>query len=228
MLKSLSLATLALLAASAAKTSDEDAAPQLDDPATRDLVAPIDVNLVITEDDRLLGAGLDYAEVLFPRLSEEHPGRFTYNEDDEVWTDSDGEYEYDDENEVYWQNISAAELTRGRQDFGPADRLQVVVRVDRLGVEDTDDVASMLITRSPYRKWSGSLDVTMCTMLCKAQWVSRSDSSHSIFCAHERFPWLSKASSSSCKTTSLETTSLARVSLLTLDTSIRRQRERWS
>lgn len=78
---------------------------------------PFDVSLEITEGTRLLGAGMDYAEILFPRLAKSHPGRFSYDEDNEIWSDAKDEYEWDDDEEMYWQNVSAETLTAGRQNF---------------------------------------------------------------------------------------------------------------
>lgn len=79
--------------------------------------APLNVELAVLQDDVLLAAGEDYAEVLFPRLQEEFPNRFSFDEDEELWSDSKGEYFWDDDEEVYWQNVSAETLTRGRADY---------------------------------------------------------------------------------------------------------------
>lgn len=110
------LASLALVSAGFVPGDDTEG----DTPANpHDLHAraPRTVQLEVLEDDKLLAAGWDYAEVLFERLSEEQPERFSFDEEEEYWVDSEGEYEYDAENEVYWQNIPAEVLSRGRADY---------------------------------------------------------------------------------------------------------------
>ena len=87
--------------------------------------APHNVVLHITEGTRLLAADADdghdadddYAPIFFERLSEEFPTRFTQNEDG-VWVDAFGVYVFDEDEECYWENVSADELTRGRQGTG--------------------------------------------------------------------------------------------------------------
>ncbi len=108
-------APLATAGSLSAFVDDEDGGEL--DPAKRHLRAPHDVSFEITDDDRLLAAGEDWAEVLFPRLDAEFPGRFSFDDDAEVWSDNRGEYVWDDDEEVYWQNVSAETLTRGRQDY---------------------------------------------------------------------------------------------------------------
>ena len=111
---------LALLAVFPAVIDDET-----DDPATRHKLAPRHVSLHVTEGTRLVAADADdghdeeddYAPALFARLSEQHPGRFRFDEEAEHWVDAQGEYEWDDEDELYWQNVSAETLTHGRQDY---------------------------------------------------------------------------------------------------------------
>ena len=54
-------------------------------------------------------------EAWFEAQAETSPGRFTYDDGLEAWIDAEGEYAYDEEEEIYWRNVSAAELTRGMQ-----------------------------------------------------------------------------------------------------------------
>ncbi len=79
--------------------------------------APLNVEFSVLEDDVLLAAGEDYAETLFTRLSEEFPDRFSFDEEDEIWSDSEGEFFYDEDEEVYWQHISKEVLSAGRADY---------------------------------------------------------------------------------------------------------------
>lgn len=72
--------------------------------------APHAVPLVVTEGARLLAWEEDIA-----RLAAATPGRF--REEDGHWVDLRGEFTWDDEEEVYWQQVGADVLTRGRQDF---------------------------------------------------------------------------------------------------------------
>ncbi len=130
-------ATLALFAATAFATLPSGAANEEEDKSA--LLPPVhgvspdnphsrpprDVPLVIFEDTQLLAADADdghdeeddYAPILFERLQAQFPDRFTWNEDEEHWVDARGEYTWDDENECYWQTVTAERLTRGRQDY---------------------------------------------------------------------------------------------------------------
>jgi mono/diheme cytochrome c family protein len=105
-------AALALLAALAGLTApgdegQEGAAPP---PAGPFAHAARSAVLEITQPDKQLAWVEDIA-----LLAKDQPGRF--HEDGEHWVDSTGEFTWDDENEVYWRTVSAATLTRGRQDF---------------------------------------------------------------------------------------------------------------
>ncbi len=119
------LGAAALLTAALATTDDETAV----DVSKRHERPPHDVQLIIHEGTRLLAADADdghdeeddYAPALFARLSAEFPNRFT--EDDEgifrdAWPETrDGAIVWDDENECYWEVVTADRLTRGRQDY---------------------------------------------------------------------------------------------------------------
>lgn len=116
----------AALVAAALATADDDTEA---DPSKRHERAPRGVPLIVTEGTRLLAADADdghdeeddYAPALFERLNAQFPGRFT-QDDEDVWRDSwpetrDGAIVWDDENECYWEVVSADRLTRGRQDY---------------------------------------------------------------------------------------------------------------
>ncbi len=82
--------------------------------------APLNINLVIDEGTWLRAPGEEW----FAAQAELDLERYSYDEDlgDEGgWKDARGAFElrYDEEEEeyAYWQWISAAQLTRGRQDF---------------------------------------------------------------------------------------------------------------
>jgi mono/diheme cytochrome c family protein len=73
--------------------------------------APLHVPLEITEPARLVAPGEDAME----RMAKAEPSRFSKSGDH--WVDARGEYAWDDDEEIYWQNVPADVLTRGRQDF---------------------------------------------------------------------------------------------------------------
>jgi mono/diheme cytochrome c family protein len=73
--------------------------------------APLHVQLVIAEPAKVISQGNAVVEA----LAAADPGRF--RKEDEHWVDTRGVYTWDDEEEVYWELISADVLTRGRQDF---------------------------------------------------------------------------------------------------------------
>lgn len=89
----------------------EEVAP----PADPHFLAPQDISLEMTQADLLRAPGEDW----FAAQAEAHPERFSY--DGESWVDATGEYvrlyDEDEDEYAYWQNLSAARLTRGRQDF---------------------------------------------------------------------------------------------------------------
>jgi mono/diheme cytochrome c family protein len=105
-------AALALLAALAGLTApgDEGEEGKAPAPAGPFSHAPRGAVLEITQPDKQLAWVKDIEE-----LAKNQPGRF--RQDGEHWVDSTGDYVWDDDNEVYWRNVSAATLTRGRQDF---------------------------------------------------------------------------------------------------------------
>jgi mono/diheme cytochrome c family protein len=72
--------------------------------------APIGVKLTVDQPDKQVAWIKD-----IERKAAAEPGRFSKSEDH--WVDSRGEYEWDEENECYWQNVSAETLTRGRQEY---------------------------------------------------------------------------------------------------------------
>ena len=73
--------------------------------------APHGVPLVVTERQRILSPGEDFIAA----LAEAQPARF--RSQDDHFVDASGEYEWDEEEEIYWQWLSPDLLTRGRQDF---------------------------------------------------------------------------------------------------------------
>jgi mono/diheme cytochrome c family protein len=86
--------------------------------------APHNVVLTIHEGTQLLAADADdghdpeddYAPTFFGRLSEQFPTRFSQNADG-IWVDAFGVYVFDEDEECYWENVTAAQLTRGRRDY---------------------------------------------------------------------------------------------------------------
>jgi mono/diheme cytochrome c family protein len=105
---------LALLAAAAglllpgATDEDHGAAPAADLPPHAR--APHGVPLTVADGARLL-AWVKDIELVAGR----EPGRFS--KDGDTWVDSHGVYTWDDEEEIYWQQVGADVLTRGRRDF---------------------------------------------------------------------------------------------------------------
>ena len=105
-------AALALLAALAglAAPGDEGEGAAAPAPAGPFSHSPRTAMLEITQPDKQLAWVKD-----IERLAKDEPARF--HKDGEHWVDTSREYEWDPENEVYWRHVSAATLTRGRQDF---------------------------------------------------------------------------------------------------------------
>ncbi len=110
-----SVTALALLAAATglllpggATDQDHGAAPAADLPPHAR--APHGVPLTVTDGARLLAWVKD-----IERAAGDEPGRFS--KDGDTWVDSRGEFTWDDEEEVYWQQVGADVLTRGRRDF---------------------------------------------------------------------------------------------------------------
>ncbi len=110
-----SVAALALLAAAGllapGDVTDEGrgAAPAPDLPPHAR--APYGVPLSVAEGARLLAWDKDIERA----AAAAEPGRF--RKDGDTWVDARGEYAWDAEEEVYWQDVPASTLTRGRQDF---------------------------------------------------------------------------------------------------------------
>jgi mono/diheme cytochrome c family protein len=73
--------------------------------------APHGVPLQVAEAARVVSPGEEYLDA----LAEQQSGRF--RQEDEHWVDAQGEFLWDDDEEIYWQVIPADVLTRGRQDF---------------------------------------------------------------------------------------------------------------
>ena len=103
------LAAAAGLAAPPGATDEDHAAAPAPDlpPHAR---APYGVPLSVAEGARLLAWEKD-----IERAAAAEPGRF--RKDGDTWVDARGEYAWDAEEEVYWQDVPASTLTRGRQDF---------------------------------------------------------------------------------------------------------------
>ena len=107
-------------AAAASDDQAEHAEVVIDEP--RHFRAPHNINLFVTEPDRVRAPASDE---WWEQQNEKHPGRFTFDEDlhdgEGGWVDSEGVYEkvYVEEEEegFYWRNLSAEELTLGRQDY---------------------------------------------------------------------------------------------------------------
>ena len=110
---------LTLLLAAAAAAQEHGAEPQTAEPATEHpaptasphLRAPRHVPLDITEPVKVVSPGEAFVEA----LAAANPGRFS--QVDEHWVDARGEYVWDEDEELYWQWLSAEQLTRGRRDF---------------------------------------------------------------------------------------------------------------
>ncbi|MHC4845564.1 MAG: hypothetical protein ACYTCU_05325, partial [Planctomycetota bacterium] len=90
---------------------DETHAAPADD-APRHSRAPHNVQLVIEEPAKVISPGEDFVDA----LAEANPSRFSEG-DHGYLVDSQGVYEWDDDEEIYWQWLDAETLTRGRQDF---------------------------------------------------------------------------------------------------------------
>ncbi|HTE05374.1 MAG TPA: cytochrome c [Planctomycetota bacterium] len=96
---------------SAATEGGEEPAHGAAAPAGPHARAPLHVPLRITEPARVVSPGEEYVD----SLAGKQPGRF--RKDGEHWVDNTGEFAWDEDEEIYWQTISADQLTRGRQDF---------------------------------------------------------------------------------------------------------------
>jgi mono/diheme cytochrome c family protein len=115
----LALALALLLApvlAGAARTGDGDGdgdehAPGAAPPLGKHAHNPYGVSLVVKEAQRVISPGEDHVDA----LAASQPARFTKS--DEHWIDRQREFEWDDEEEIYWQWLAPDVLTRGRQDF---------------------------------------------------------------------------------------------------------------
>ena len=94
-----------VLAAAASPAADEEAFNPHDK-------APHNVVLEITEGTRLLAADADDGH----DPDAEYPGRFSQDAEG-IWIDANGVYVFDEDEECYWENVTADQLTRGRQDY---------------------------------------------------------------------------------------------------------------
>ncbi|MHC5212203.1 MAG: c-type cytochrome [Planctomycetota bacterium] len=102
------VAALALAGPVRANDDEQGAAPAALPKHSR---APHGVSLVVNERQRVISPGEEFIDA----LAGEQPARFS--EQDDHWVDALGEYEWDEEEEIYWQWIGPDVLTRGRQDF---------------------------------------------------------------------------------------------------------------
>ena len=110
---------LTLLLAAGAVAQEEHAAPEAAEHGEHGAApalpphfrAPRHVPLEITERAKVISPGEEHVAA----LAAANPGRF--REVDGHWVDARGEYEWDDEEEIYWQWLEPDVLTRGRQDF---------------------------------------------------------------------------------------------------------------
>jgi mono/diheme cytochrome c family protein len=104
----LGLILFALGSSASAQDHAAESPPAAQPPHAR---APRQVPLEITEPQKIIAPGEDFVD----GLATANPGRF--RDVDGHWVDAQGEYVWDDDEEVYWQWLQPAQLTRGRQDF---------------------------------------------------------------------------------------------------------------
>lgn len=97
-----------LLAPGGEDEHGQKAAPA--DPLVPHSRAPHGVKLTVDQPDKQVAWIKD-----IERKAAAEPGRFSKS--GEHWVDSRGQYAWDDENECYWETVSAERLTRGRQDY---------------------------------------------------------------------------------------------------------------
>jgi len=89
-------------------------------------------------------------EAWFEERAQASPERFDYDEDLGAWVDAEGEYVFDEEEEIYWEHVSVEELTRGK-------RLYVQYCASCHGVDGQGRGRSGVALRPPPRNFTQGL-----------------------------------------------------------------------